>query len=360
MESNVGGMLVLAVLLVAVSLTSYFITTPTTTTGLAIRDAADPAGERARTVLEDLSDNDIVATGKRLSLDLKNIGLASVSDYANMDVIVEYQSNDTGAMVYRRLTYATSTTIANPQPITLDSVSSTSTTSAASSLTFSHTVGNHPNRILTVGTQGEDSSSSDCEVTSVTYNGAPLTKVAEVTEGTSTFLCVGMWYLLAPDTGTNDVVITWNGNVSEGSGGATSIYNAAQRAPEAQASQTLNSDTTIYLFYDNSGISSSQEDVPGVWSNDYEAVLHLQESGGGNDDEFVDDSGNGHHGTGGGVAGSGNAARTPAQVTGKFGFAQDFASSTDDHIRLDTVSDQAWTAVTGSRPVKWCKSTSSC
>ncbi len=85
-----------------------------------------------------------------------------------------------------------------------------------------------------------------------------------------------------------------------------------------------------------------------VWSNCYEAVLHLQESGSGNDDEFEDASGNAHHGTGGGLEGSGDPNATPAQTNGKFGYAQNFddATSPQNHIHLDSVGDAIWTAVT--------------
>lgn len=346
MDTNLGGILILAILLVVVPLTSHILNSSHTLTGNAIRASSEPVGERARTVLADLTGDDLIATGKRVSLNIQNTGLTSVSDFDHVDVIVEYQSNETGVMVYQRLTYATSTTITNSQPIALDTVSTNSTTSEASTLTFAHTVGHHSNRMLIVGTQGEDASRGDCEVTGVTYDSKSLTRVDEAVAGTTTFVCASMWYLLSPDTGTHNVVITWNGNVSDRSGGATSIYNAAQQGPETQASQTFNSDTTIYLLYGNGSIATSQEDVPGTWANNYEAVLHLQESGSGNDDEFQDSTDNNHHGTGGGIAGAGSGARTPAQTAGKFGFAQDFTSSTDDNIRLDAVGDQAWTAVT--------------
>lgn len=85
-----------------------------------------------------------------------------------------------------------------------------------------------------------------------------------------------------------------------------------------------------------------------VWSNCYEAVLHLQESDSGNDDEFEDASGNARHGTGSGLEGFGDPNATPAQTNGKFSYAQDFDDATppQNHIRLDSVGDAIWTAVT--------------
>lgn len=102
--------------------------------------------------------------------------------------------------------------------------------------------------------------------------------------------------------------------------------------------------TLIYLYYGEPDVSS-QEYPFGVWSNGYAAVLHLQEDGSGNDDEFFDSSGNNINGTGGGVSGSGNADRTPVRVEGWCGYAQDFDGG-DDHIRLRNTLDHNWSAVT--------------
>ena len=105
------------------------------------------------------------------------------------------------------------------------------------------------------------------------------------------------------------------------------------------------SDTIFYIRYGNSSISSSQENVAGVWDSNYEAVLHLQESGNGSPSEYKDSTGNNHHGTGGGLAGSGNSSYTPGRTIGLFGYAQNFDGS-NDRIRLNAVEDSNWAAVT--------------
>ncbi|MGI9541991.1 MAG: DUF2341 domain-containing protein [Cyclobacteriaceae bacterium] len=105
-------------------------------------------------------------------------------------------------------------------------------------------------------------------------------------------------------------------------------------------------DTQIWMYYGNATVITDPS-TTATWDANYEAVLHLQESGNGSDNEFLDATANAHHGTGGGLAGSGAAAGTPSRTTGKFGFAQDFDDSgTQDMIRLNTVSDAIWTAVT--------------
>ena len=105
------------------------------------------------------------------------------------------------------------------------------------------------------------------------------------------------------------------------------------------------SDTIFYLHYGDPLVSSSQENVAGVWDDNYAAVLHLQESGNGNSDEYSDSSGNGHHGTGGGLAGAGDSSLTPNLTNGLFGYAQNFDGS-NDRIRLYNVDDSSWSAVT--------------
>ena len=125
------------------------------------------------------------------------------------------------------------------QGIAFDASSSNSSNVNGSTLTISHTIGSNDNRVLTVGTQGEDGSATDCDVSSVTFNGVTLTEIAEAVAANGSRMCVGLWYLLAPDVGTHDIVVTWAGNVSRRNGGGISIYNAAQQPPEAQNTQTL-------------------------------------------------------------------------------------------------------------------------
>ena len=52
------------------------------------------------------------------------------------------------------------------------------------------------------------------------------------------FYCSELWYLQAPATGTHDIVISWAGQVRRRLGGGISLYNVAQQAPDATASNT--------------------------------------------------------------------------------------------------------------------------
>ena len=115
----------------------------------------------------------------------------------------------------------------------------------------------------------------------------------------------------------------------------------------AVSNLSASTNTDLWMYYGNAAITMDPS-TSATWDSNYEAVLHLQESGNGSDDEFLDATANAHHGTGGGLAGAGSASGTPTRTTGKFGFAQDFddSSSPQNHIRLDAVNDASWTAVT--------------
>lgn len=95
------------------------------------------------------------------------------------------------------------------------------------------------------------------------------------------------------------------------------------------------SDTTIYMYYGNSG-ASNQENGAGVWA-DYEGVWYLQESGDGTSGEFVDASGNSADGTGA----SGAVPTRVSQWNGLY--SQDF-DGTDDAIDTGTVDFAGQTA----------------
>lgn len=75
---------------------------------------------------------------------------------------------------------------------------------SASSFTFSHTVPVASNRLLLVGVS--INSSSDL-VTGVTYNGVSMTRIDTVQAASTSFRSYS-YGLLAPDTGTHDVVVS--------------------------------------------------------------------------------------------------------------------------------------------------------
>jgi hypothetical protein len=85
-------------------------------------------------------------------------------------------------------------------------------------------------------------------------------------------------------------------------------------------------DTLVLLYYGDAS-AGADPSVTTVWSNAYSAVWHLGEAGAGVAGEYVDASGNGRHGQGGG----GVQTATPTRVVGKIGYAQD-GDGVDDVI----------------------------
>jgi len=124
--------------------------------------------------------------------------------------------------------------------IAFDAISSGSTT--ATSLTFSHTC-TGSDRILFVGMTDDSGGSS--LITGITYNGVALTKIGGVQ--TSGDRWSTLWYLIAPATGANNVVVTASSS-SVLSGHAASYTGAKQTGqPDSNATNTISSSSSFSL-----------------------------------------------------------------------------------------------------------------
>lgn len=105
--------------------------------------------------------------------------------------------------------------------IALDAASTISAQAATTSLTFSHTC-TGANRILFVYAGNQQGTPS---ITGVTYNGVAMTFIARTDSQSNER--TELWYLVAPATGANNVVISVSGS-SKIAGGAISYTGAAQ------------------------------------------------------------------------------------------------------------------------------------
>jgi len=96
---------------------------------------------------------------------------------------------------------------------------------------------------------------------------------------------------------------------------------------------------TFYMYYGNTVVANPS--TSNTWDSNYQAVLHLQESGNGSTDEFKDATSNARDGRGG------SFTQTPSRVAGKWGFGQDFDDAgDDDYIIVKPVPDASWTEFT--------------
>ncbi len=127
--------------------------------------------------------------------------------------------------------------------ITYDASASGTSASAGTTLAWSHTVANQSNRVLVVGVTAEYSSTS-CQATTVTYGSQSMTKITQNVAGSGTYACASLWYLLAPDTGTNTITATYQSSVTNKTAGSVGLYNVKQAAPDASNSSFSNSGAT--------------------------------------------------------------------------------------------------------------------
>jgi uncharacterized repeat protein (TIGR01451 family) len=110
--------------------------------------------------------------------------------------------------------------------ISVDSASNAPSSGGASTLSWPHTVGSGQNRVLIVGTSNRDGNKT---VTSVTYGVSSLTRIG-YQNGPGNTARMELWYLLAPASGTADIVVTWNGSNAVAAG-AVSFTGVDQATP---------------------------------------------------------------------------------------------------------------------------------
>jgi hypothetical protein len=119
--------------------------------------------------------------------------------------------------------------------ITFDSVSSDVSPIGISAkvLSWEHTVGEGEGQVLVVAA-GAEGGISGLQPAKVEYGGKELTLIEEsdASAGTTTFFRSQLYYLLAPDEGTNDVVVTWPEMLREVHAQAISLINVKQEPPE--------------------------------------------------------------------------------------------------------------------------------
>jgi len=100
------------------------------------------------------------------------------------------------------------------------------------------------------------------------------------------------------------------------------------------------STTDIYIYYNG----PTQSTPSNMWDSNYKLVYHLNQTSTGTLNEFVDASGTGNDGTGGGEGTKTNDSdRIPTRVEGKIGYGQSFDGPTQPGFRSDGSGDFIWT-----------------
>jgi pectate lyase len=127
--------------------------------------------------------------------------------------------------------------------ISFDSASRTASTTAISSLTWSHTLGGGSDRIVIIGVACEDTTATNANVLSVTFNGASATAVpnSKISGGGTGIIQTQLFYVLnasLPAAGTYSVKVTFQGSIQGASVGAVSLAGVRQSGPEAVTAKT--------------------------------------------------------------------------------------------------------------------------
>lgn len=177
--------------------------------------------------------------------------------------------------------------------ISQDAVSNGS--SDTQTATVSHIVGAGANKILIVCVGIEVNADYSPLCTSVTYNGDALTKVNEIAfddSVASSFTyrdSVSTWYLLNPDEGTYDIVVTATSDTIKGVGvGAISLIGVNQAAPEAEnsargnsatAATTVTTTTDAAWVIDSVGTTNSTNDMTSSQTEIFENANDMRHNG---------------------------------------------------------------------------------
>lgn len=131
---------------------------------------------------------------------------------------------------------------------------------SASSLTYAHTVSGS-DRVLYVLFWAFDSVSVSAP-SGVTYAGVSMTKIAEQVYGVASRQNMSVWRLIAPATGTNNVVVTCAATQAELNGTALSYTGVHQTTPEGTAVTAASSTGTATVSV--TSVASGEVVVGGV------------------------------------------------------------------------------------------------
>ncbi|MGB9778873.1 MAG: hypothetical protein ACP5IM_02215 [Candidatus Bathyarchaeia archaeon] len=145
---------------------------------------------------------------------------------------VSLQSDDSIYMDFRSYASAYS----GYQTVTFDSANSTVLTSAASSMSWTHTIGTGEERLLLVSI-GVFSTATLANVTNITYGSNTLTLVATDAYTTPPMVRSFLYCLVNPTPGTKTISVTFSASTLA-VGGSTSYFNVNQTNP-IQVSETM-------------------------------------------------------------------------------------------------------------------------
>lgn len=201
-------------------------------------------------------------------------GAATGGNVAGANLTVD-ASNGTGSGGSGDIIFRTAPGVATSQ-VSQDATSNASA-SSQSSLTWTHTTTASQSNLLMIVGVGITGSTNT--VSSVTYNGAPLTKIGNIACASGGSCDEELWYMVAPATGAHSVIVTASGS-SNIYAGAVTYYNANQSSPlgtpvtntggSSPSSVTVSSSTSQTIVdgitdWSNGGLGSASAGQTQLW-----------------------------------------------------------------------------------------------
>ena len=109
-------------------------------------------------------------------------------------------------------------------PIAYDNVSySTESATTFTSFSWNHTVNTIDNTILVIGVSTRNTGAETHGVSTITYGGNSCTKIREDEYFNSASKSSALYYLTNPPSGSNSIVVTFEGSIYRANGGAVSL-----------------------------------------------------------------------------------------------------------------------------------------
>lgn len=129
--------------------------------------------------------------------------------------------------------------------IAFDAHSNDAGTNTTTSSTWSHTTGAGANRAMLVCLAARGTSLSAVQSSGVTYNSVAMTLVREDTrtDGAGAYFGTALYRLVAPATGANNVVATWNAGTATYRVGSATTYTGVDQSTPIDASAGSNGNT---------------------------------------------------------------------------------------------------------------------
>jgi hypothetical protein len=198
--------------------------------------------KRGFTLVEIFLGLGLIAT---ISLLVVTVFYAHFKIYSSQATTIDISSQNQIALAEITNQIRESQLVLSPTSLAFDKVSSTISTGSTSTLTWSHTISaGTQNRMLVVGVAFKPPLLGGT-VSTIKYNNVPLTKIGNQNNGNN--VRVEIWYLLAPDTGTNNIDLTLNASVPKIVTGATSWTGVNQTTPLGtfQSDWNINTPATV-------------------------------------------------------------------------------------------------------------------